>query len=125
MFWNATRALGCLHTGSSDSRPIAISIHTSYITALCPHGNLLAIHSVRAEHDSADRFNSVARIAAEPVRATRERERFAKKAVDEFDGRLPDNANDMEANIPGIGRYSAGAICSIAYNQCVPVVSRM
>lgn len=28
----------------------------------------------------------------------------------------------MEANIPGIGRYSAGAICSIAYGERVPVV---
>lgn len=47
----------------------------------------------------------------------------AQKVVKELDGRLPDNAKDMQANIPGIGRYSAGAICSIAYNQCVPVVS--
>ncbi|KAJ3525778.1 hypothetical protein NM688_g8354 [Phlebia brevispora] len=46
----------------------------------------------------------------------------AKKAVEELGGRLPDNAKDMEAKIPGIGRYSAGAICSIAYNQCVPVL---
>ncbi|EMD34775.1 hypothetical protein CERSUDRAFT_125329 [Gelatoporia subvermispora B] len=46
----------------------------------------------------------------------------AKKAVEQFDGRLPDNAKDMEAKIPGIGRYSAGAICSIAYGQCVPVL---
>lgn len=29
----------------------------------------------------------------------------------------------MQANIPGIGRYSAGAICSIAYGENVPVVS--
>lgn len=46
----------------------------------------------------------------------------ARKAVQEFDGRLPDNAKDMESKIPGIGRYSAGAICSIAYNERVPVV---
>ncbi|KIM85727.1 hypothetical protein PILCRDRAFT_816934 [Piloderma croceum F 1598] len=46
----------------------------------------------------------------------------AKKVVDEFNGRMPDNAKDMEAKIPGIGRYSAGAICSIAYNQCVPIL---
>ncbi|PIL27683.1 hypothetical protein GSI_10836 [Ganoderma sinense ZZ0214-1] len=46
----------------------------------------------------------------------------AQKAVKEFKGRLPDNAKDMESNIPGIGRYSAGAICSIAYNECVPVL---
>lgn len=45
----------------------------------------------------------------------------AQKAVNEFGGRLPDNAKAMET-IPGIGRYSAGAICSIAYNECVPVV---
>lgn len=47
----------------------------------------------------------------------------ARKAVHELGGRLPDNAKDMEAQIPGIGRYSAGAISSIAYNQCTPVVS--
>jgi hypothetical protein len=29
----------------------------------------------------------------------------------------------MQAKIPGIGRYSAGAICSIAYGERVPVVS--
>ncbi|KZT10266.1 DNA glycosylase [Laetiporus sulphureus 93-53] len=46
----------------------------------------------------------------------------ARKAVEEFGGRLPDNAKNMEAKVPGIGRYSAGAICSIAYNQCVPVL---
>lgn len=46
----------------------------------------------------------------------------AQKAVKELHGRLPDNAKDMEAKIPGVGRYSAGAISSIAYNHCVPVV---
>lgn len=47
----------------------------------------------------------------------------AQKVVEELDGRLPDNAKDMQAKILGVGRYSAGAICSIAYNECVPVVS--
>ncbi|KAK7683526.1 hypothetical protein QCA50_013360 [Cerrena zonata] len=46
----------------------------------------------------------------------------AKKVVNELGGRLPDNAKDMESKIPGVGRYSAGAICSIAYNECVPVL---
>ena len=46
----------------------------------------------------------------------------AQKAVDELGGRLPDNAKDIEAKIPGIGRYSAGAICSIAYGEQAPVV---
>jgi A/G-specific adenine glycosylase len=47
----------------------------------------------------------------------------AKKVIEKFDGRLPGNARDLEANIPGIGRYSSGAIASIAYNECAPVVS--
>lgn len=47
----------------------------------------------------------------------------AQKVVEELGGRLPDNAKDMQAKIPGVGRYSAGAVCSIAYNECVPVVS--
>jgi A/G-specific adenine glycosylase len=38
-------------------------------------------------------------------------------------GRLPEDARSMENDIPGIGRYSAGAICSIAYGERVPVVS--
>lgn len=38
-------------------------------------------------------------------------------------GRLPDNAKEMQDKVPGIGRYSAGAICSIAYGERVPVVS--
>ncbi|KAA1476577.1 DNA glycosylase [Dentipellis sp. KUC8613] len=46
----------------------------------------------------------------------------AKKAVEELGGRLPDNSKDMQAKIPGIGRYSAGAICSIAYNEQAPVL---
>ena len=46
----------------------------------------------------------------------------AQKAVKDYGGQLPDNAKDMQANIPGIGRYSAGAICSIAYGERVPVV---
>ncbi|KAJ7695449.1 DNA glycosylase [Mycena rosella] len=46
----------------------------------------------------------------------------AQKAVADYEGRLPDNAKDMQANIPGIGRYSAGAICSIAYGENVPVL---
>ena len=46
----------------------------------------------------------------------------AQKVAAEYGGKLPGNAKDMEANIPGIGRYSAGAICSIAYNEQVPVV---
>ncbi|KAG6848632.1 hypothetical protein H0H93_015370, partial [Arthromyces matolae] len=46
----------------------------------------------------------------------------AKKVVLEYNGRLPSNAKDLERNIPGIGRYSAGAIASIAYGECAPVV---
>ncbi|KIM42337.1 hypothetical protein M413DRAFT_444760 [Hebeloma cylindrosporum] len=46
----------------------------------------------------------------------------AQKAVKQYGAKLPDNAKDMEANIPGIGRYSAGAICSIAYGEQVPVL---
>jgi hypothetical protein len=29
----------------------------------------------------------------------------------------------MQADVPGVGRYSAGAICSIAYGERAPVVS--
>ncbi|KAF8999099.1 DNA glycosylase [Cyathus striatus] len=46
----------------------------------------------------------------------------AQKAMQSFNGKLPDNARDLEKNIPGIGRYSAGAISSIAYGERAPVL---
>lgn len=45
----------------------------------------------------------------------------AKKTVEDYGGSLPNNAKEMQ-KIPGIGRYSAGAICSIAYGERVPVL---
>ncbi|KAL0958163.1 hypothetical protein HGRIS_000327 [Hohenbuehelia grisea] len=45
----------------------------------------------------------------------------AQKVMKDFDGRMPKNASAMET-LPGIGRYSAGAICSISYGECVPVL---
>jgi adenine-specific DNA glycosylase len=47
----------------------------------------------------------------------------AQKVVKKFKGRLPADAKGLEEHIPGIGRYSAGAIASIAYGECAPVVS--
>jgi A/G-specific adenine glycosylase len=47
----------------------------------------------------------------------------AQKVVNEYDGVFPQSAKEMQADIPGIGRYSSGAISSIAYNHCEPVVS--
>ncbi|KIJ39008.1 hypothetical protein M422DRAFT_68891 [Sphaerobolus stellatus SS14] len=46
----------------------------------------------------------------------------AKKVVSEFEGKLPADVKILEKEIPGIGRYSAGAICSIAHGLCVPVL---
>lgn len=45
----------------------------------------------------------------------------AKKIVKEFDGKLPENAEALLA-LPGIGRYTAAAIASIAFGEPVAVV---
>ena len=45
----------------------------------------------------------------------------AKFLVREQSGRVPTAFDDVLA-LPGIGRYTAGAICSIAYNQPTPVL---
>jgi A/G-specific adenine glycosylase len=47
--------------------------------------------------------------------------RAAGLMVTQFDGRVPERAEDLLA-LPGIGRYTAGAIGSIAFNQPVPVL---
>lgn len=45
----------------------------------------------------------------------------ARKVVDSYNGRLPADVSEL-LKLPGIGRYSAGAIASIAFDQPVPVV---
>ena len=45
----------------------------------------------------------------------------AKRIVDQFNGRIPDRLNDL-LSLPGIGRYTAGAILSIAHNKEAPIL---
>src|SRR5256712_12257328 len=45
----------------------------------------------------------------------------ARTIVDQHGGRFPEKFDEWVA-LPGIGRYTAGAICSIAFNQPTPVL---
>jgi A/G-specific adenine glycosylase len=47
--------------------------------------------------------------------------RTAQKVVSDFAGVLPDSV-DALLTLPGIGRYTAGAIASIAYNRPAPIL---
>ena len=47
--------------------------------------------------------------------------RAARIVVREYDGKLPRTANGLR-QLPGIGRYTAGAIASIAFGERVPLV---
>ena len=47
--------------------------------------------------------------------------RAAQEIVERFDGRIPDDVSAM-MSLPGIGRYTAGAVLSIAYGKRVPVL---
>ena len=48
-------------------------------------------------------------------------QKAAQRIVAKLGGRFPQNFDDVLA-LPGIGRYTAGAICSIAFNQPVPIL---
>jgi A/G-specific adenine glycosylase len=48
-------------------------------------------------------------------------QKAAQIIVEKHGGKFPENFDDVLA-LPGIGRYTAGAICSIAFNQPVPVL---
>ncbi len=52
------------------------------------------------------------------VRLAQEAARFIMK---KHSGRFPESFDDVLA-LPGIGRYTAGAICSIAFNQPTPIL---
>jgi A/G-specific adenine glycosylase len=45
----------------------------------------------------------------------------AKLIVSDYGGQLPDTLDELQ-NIPGIGRYTAGAIASIAFNRPAPIL---
>ena len=45
----------------------------------------------------------------------------ARKIVTHFDGQIPRSVRDLQT-LPGIGRYTAGAIASIAFNQPAPIL---
>ncbi len=45
----------------------------------------------------------------------------AQKVMAEFDGRLPETVEELQ-KLPGIGRYTAGAIASIVFNQPAPIL---
>jgi A/G-specific adenine glycosylase len=53
-------------------------------------------------------------------RARRLRE-GARVVLDDFGGKLPECASELRA-IPGVGRYTAGAISSIAFGKRAPIV---
>ncbi|XP_025110074.1 adenine DNA glycosylase-like [Pomacea canaliculata] len=46
----------------------------------------------------------------------------AKKVVNELEGQVPKSAADLEKKLPGVGRYTAGAIASIALGEKTGVV---
>ncbi|MEM9418487.1 MAG: A/G-specific adenine glycosylase [Planctomycetota bacterium] len=45
----------------------------------------------------------------------------ARMIVDEFDGQVPKTAEKL-LTLPGVGRYTAGAVASVAYNTPAPIV---
>ena len=45
----------------------------------------------------------------------------AKTIVEQFDSQIPDDAEELR-KLPGIGRYTAGAIASIAFQKPIPLV---
>lgn len=47
--------------------------------------------------------------------------RAAREVADRFGGRVPDNVEQFRA-LPGVGRYTAGAVQSIAFGHAEPVV---
>jgi len=48
-------------------------------------------------------------------------QKAAQKIMAEHDGQFPQTSDSVLA-LPGIGRYTAGAICSIAFNQPTPIL---
>jgi A/G-specific adenine glycosylase len=76
-----------------------------------------------------DRFPTIDALAAAPPRRVRETweglgyyrraanlHRLAREVVREHDGTVPDDPAELE-RLPGVGRYTAGAVASFAYER--------
>lgn len=48
-------------------------------------------------------------------------QKAAQFVMENHGGKFPENFEDVLA-LPGIGRYTAGAVCSIAFNQATPIL---
>lgn len=46
----------------------------------------------------------------------------AQRVVSDFHGEMPKTAQDLEKKLPGVGRYTAGAIASIAFKEVTGLV---
>jgi len=81
-----------------------------------------------------ERFPDLETLASAPVRAVRERwdglgyyarasnlHALARVVSRDLEGKLPENPGDLE-KLPGIGRYTAGAVACFAYEKPVPAV---
>ena len=55
------------------------------------------------------------------IRRVRNMQKAAREIVQKHGGQFPETYDDVLA-LPGIGRYTAGAICSIAFNQPKPIL---
>ncbi len=47
----------------------------------------------------------------------------AQKVVNEFSGEMPRTADEMQKTLPGVGRYTARAIASIAFGEVIFTIS--
>jgi A/G-specific adenine glycosylase len=85
-------------------------------------------------HRFLERFPSVHDLAAAPARAVRETweglgyyrraanlHLLAQEVVRECDGVIPAEPEEL-ARLPGVGRYTAGAVASFAYERSAPAV---
>ncbi|HEX9054869.1 MAG TPA: A/G-specific adenine glycosylase [Gemmatimonadales bacterium] len=85
-------------------------------------------------HRFLERFPSVHDLAAAPPRAVRESweglgyyrraanlHRLAREVVRERDGVIPAEPEEL-VRLPGVGRYTAGAVASFAYERSAPAV---
>jgi len=81
-----------------------------------------------------ERFPDLETLASAPARAVRERwdglgyyarasnlHALARVVSRELEGKLPETPTELE-KLPGIGRYTAGAVACFAYEQPVPAV---
>lgn len=126
MAWYAQRKVDLPWRASTDPYPVWLSevmLQQTQVATVIPYFERF-LENFPTVHDLANADRDTVLKLWEGLgyyNRARNLHQAAQMVAQEYDGVFPTTADDLQ-NLPGVGRYTAGAIASIAYGEAAPVL---